>query len=70
MADKEVSEDIHETIYGEGFIKLSTFLGLGETRVDARETLKDDFGIDSSESLALRVQVARVFATCAAASVR
>eukprot|EP00973_Karenia_brevis_P003843 531161-Karenia_brevis.AAC.1 len=42
-------------------------MGLGEKRAEVRDTLRDDFNIDTSESLSFRVQVARLLATWDAA---
>eukprot|EP00973_Karenia_brevis_P036282 5004906-Karenia_brevis.AAC.1 len=67
MADNEVSEDIQAVLFAGGFDRLSTFTGLGETRAEVRDTLRDDFSIDASESLSFRVQVARLLATWDAA---
>eukprot|EP00973_Karenia_brevis_P061644 8572958-Karenia_brevis.AAC.1 len=67
MADNEVSEDIHAVLFAGGFDRLSTLMGLGETRAEVRDTLRDDFSIDASESLSFRVQVARLLATWDAA---
>eukprot|EP00973_Karenia_brevis_P053950 7493536-Karenia_brevis.AAC.1 len=40
LADNEVSEEVQATIFELGFCRLSTFLGLGETRAEVRETLR------------------------------
>eukprot|EP00973_Karenia_brevis_P044183 6121147-Karenia_brevis.AAC.1 len=55
----DVAEDVQAALFAGGFCKLSTFVGLGEWRTEVEEALKDDFEMDASESLALRVQVAR-----------
>ena len=49
---------------------MSTFMELGETGAEVKTTLKDDFQIDSGESLELRVQVARLLAAWDAARIQ
>eukprot|EP00973_Karenia_brevis_P080897 11222732-Karenia_brevis.AAC.1 len=60
LADNEVSEDGQATLFARGFCKLSTFVGLGKTRIEVEEFLKGDLRVDASESLARRVQAARL----------
>eukprot|EP00973_Karenia_brevis_P079310 11005548-Karenia_brevis.AAC.1 len=57
LADNEVSEEeVQGVIYEYGFCNSSTFLGLGETSSEVRETLKTEFNIDVSDSLAMRAE--------------
>eukprot|EP00973_Karenia_brevis_P054278 7541864-Karenia_brevis.AAC.1 len=70
LADNEVTEDVQAVIYEYGFCKLSTFLGLGETRNEVRETLKTEFNIDVADSLAMRAEVAKLLASWDAARIQ
>eukprot|EP00973_Karenia_brevis_P046333 6425021-Karenia_brevis.AAC.1 len=70
LADNEVSEEVQATIYEYGFCKLATFLGLGESRNEVRETLRVEFNIDATDSLAMRAEVAKILASWDAARVQ
>eukprot|EP00973_Karenia_brevis_P023895 3294883-Karenia_brevis.AAC.1 len=49
VSDNEGSEEVQATLFEMGFCKLSTFLGLGETRAEVRETLRTEFNVDVAD---------------------
>eukprot|EP00973_Karenia_brevis_P081066 11242592-Karenia_brevis.AAC.1 len=70
LADNEMSEEVQATILELGFCKLSTFLGLGETRSEVRETSKTEFNIDVADSLAMRAEVAKLLVSWDSAKIQ
>jgi len=59
MAEAEVENDIQAVLFHNRFCSMRLFTGLGETRPEVRESLKE-IGLDSSASLQVRQQVATV----------
>eukprot|EP00973_Karenia_brevis_P014545 1984808-Karenia_brevis.AAC.1 len=57
LSDNEVSDEVQGVIYHAGFCKMSTFLGLGESRTEVRDTLRTELNLDVGESLAIRAQI-------------
>eukprot|EP00973_Karenia_brevis_P066923 9303757-Karenia_brevis.AAC.1 len=60
MKDNEVSEEVQGVLYHNGFDKLKSFVGIGETRAEVKEVLRTDFELDVTENIQIRVAVSRV----------
>ena len=63
MADNEVDTAVQEVIFHNRFNRTALFKGLGESRMEVKDMLKDHMGLDASEGLAARAQVATVLAS-------
>lgn len=69
LADHRVSEEVQVVLYHYNFSTLPMFQGLGDTRTEVKETLKNQFQLDATASLADRQQVAAIQAAWDAAAV-
>ena len=67
MAEHNVPEEVQAVIFHAGFRKSRAFVGLGETRQDVKEALKEAFGIDSADGVPQRLAVSNLFSTWDAA---
>ena len=68
LAENNVGIDIQEVLFHFGFTSIRMFMGLGDTRAEVKETMKDQFGVAVGDGLAQRQQVAAVQAAWDAAS--
>ena len=62
LGDNEVTEEVQTALYHQGFAKLKIFRGLGEDRAEVRDALKDAIGLNSTDGILQRQQVAAVLA--------
>jgi hypothetical protein len=62
LADQEVPLPVQSALFHLGFTKMRVFAGLGETRIEVKEALKKDFGLDGADDLQSRQSVALVLA--------
>ena len=62
LDDNEVEQDVQVALYHVGFVKLRIFVGLGESRQEVRQALKESFGLDVAADLKTRQRVAMVLA--------
>ena len=62
LSDNSVKIEVQAAIFHSGFNKLKVFSGIGESRTEARDALKNDIGLDSNDGVETRVQVAMVLA--------
>eukprot|EP00973_Karenia_brevis_P051902 7208915-Karenia_brevis.AAC.1 len=60
LSDNDIDEEAQAVIFEAGFTRVRTFLGLGESRDEVKQTLKSEFTWDVDDSLALRVLVSKV----------
>ena len=67
LSDNGVKIEVQAALFRAGFSKLKVFVGIGETRIESRDALRTDLGLDPADGVDSRSQVAMVLAAWDAA---
>jgi len=67
LSDNNVKIEVQAALFVAGFNQVKIFAGLGETRVEVRDAIKNDIGLNPDDGLDSRAQMAMLLAAWDAA---
>ena len=67
FGDCDVDVHVQGVLIHSGFDKVRRFIGMGETRAEVKAALSEHLGMNTADSLAMRVQVASILSAWDAA---